>query len=196
MALSRAAGLCRLALRTQWAAVRLLSAVAVSGELPGGDDVKPGRLIDTAALRRERALRPPAERTPPASPRNTRSILSSTPEQRQLNKAISRTSSVDEVLDLALARRALLDHVGASSAFYVIAKLVGKGKPAQWLKEDARFKQLMRAASSLVERGAMDARGFANMLYACGQVGITPPSSWLIAYWTAPGCWASLWSRP
>ena len=62
MALSRAAGLCRLALRTQWIATRLLSSVAAGGELPDSEN-KPGRLVDLAALRRERVLRPPAERT-------------------------------------------------------------------------------------------------------------------------------------
>ena len=61
MALSRAAGACRLALQTQWAVVRLLGSAASGGE-PPGDDKKHGRLVDLEALRRERALRPPAER--------------------------------------------------------------------------------------------------------------------------------------
>ena len=57
--------MCRLALRTQWAALRWLNSVGAGGE-PPGDDAKRGRLVDLEALRRERALRPPAERTQPA----------------------------------------------------------------------------------------------------------------------------------
>ena len=50
MALSRAAGLCRLALRTPWVTTRLLSSVVGPGESPGGE-AKPGRLADPEALR-------------------------------------------------------------------------------------------------------------------------------------------------
>ena len=182
MALSRAAGLCRLALRTQWAAVRLLTSVAAGGE-PPADASKPGRVIDREALRRERALRPPDDPALPASSRKAFSAPRPSYEQVKLNKAISCSSTVDEVLDLASARPALLNCVIVSTALHRVAKLVGKSEPALWLKEDARFKQLMRNARSLVERGAMDAQGFSNMLYACGQVGIAPPSSWLNAYW-------------
>ena len=105
MALSRADGLCRLALRTQWACVRLLSSVAAGGEAPGVGD-KPGRLVDLEALRRERALRPPAERTQPAPPRKAVRTLRSSREQLKLNKAIRDSTSVDAVLDLAVARLA------------------------------------------------------------------------------------------
>ena len=182
MALSRAAGLCRLALRTQWACVRLLNSVAAGGEPPGGEG-KHGRLVDLEALRRERALRPPAERTQPAPPRKVYSTPKPSYEQRQLSKAIRDSTSVDAVLDLVAANPALLDCVGASSALSKIAKLTGKDRPAQWLKADERFKQVMKSACSLMEHGAMDAQGFSNMLYACGKLGIAPPSSWLRVYW-------------
>ena len=182
MALSRAGGLCRLALRTQWACVRLLSTVAAGGE-PPGDEYKPGRLVDLTTLRRERALRPPAERTQPAPALKVYSTPAPRYEQVQLNKAIRDSTSVDAVLDLVASQPTLLDYVGASSALSKIAKLFGNREPALWLNEDKRFKQLMKAASSLMERGAMDAQGFSNMLYACGQLGIAPPPSWLRVYW-------------
>ena len=67
MALLRAATLCRLALRTQWAAVRLLSSASGGGEPSDGEDKR--RRDDLAALRRERALRPADARQPPTPPR-------------------------------------------------------------------------------------------------------------------------------
>ena len=73
MALSRAAGVCRLALSTQWACVRLLSSVSAGGEAPGSED-KRGRLVYLEALRRQRALRPPAERTQPVPPRAAHAV--------------------------------------------------------------------------------------------------------------------------
>ena len=182
MALSRTTGLCRLALRTQWACAHLLSSVA-AGDEPAGDEDKPGRRVDLTALRRERALRPLAERTQPAPPRKASRTLKSSYEQVQLNKAIRDSTSVESVLEIAAARPALLDRVGASSALSKIAKLFGSREPALWLKEDERFKQLLKAACSLMEREVMDAQGFSNMLYACGQLGIAPPSSWLRVYW-------------
>ena len=180
--LSRAAGLFRLALRTQWACVRLLSSVAAGGEPPGSED-KPVRRVDIEALRRERGLRPPAEGTQPTPPRKVYRTPKPSYEQLQLNKAIRDSTSVDAVLDLAAARTPLLDCVGVASALLKTSKLVGNREPALWLKEDKRFKQLMKAARSLMERRAMDAQGFSNMLYACGQLGIAPPSSWLRVYW-------------
>ena len=174
MALSRVAGLCRLALRTQWAAVRLLSAV---GEPIEGED-RPGRRIDLEALQRERALRPPAAL---AQPHKVHTAHKSSYEQRKLNLAIKDSESVDAVLDHVTAGLALIDHVGISSAFYAIAKL-NRG-PAGWLKEDARFKQLMLTARSLMKHKAMDAFGYSNMLYACGQLGVVPPPSWLQVFW-------------
>jgi len=178
MALSRATGLCRLALRTQWVGARVLSSVAAGGEAPS-DDVKPRRLVDLEALRRERGPRPPAE---PASPRRVLSSLKPSYEQVQLNKAITRCTSVDKVLELALAQPALLNGVIVSTALSVIARLMGNREAALGLKADARFKQLMKAALVMMESGRMDAQGFSNMLYACGQLGIAPPPSWLRVY--------------
>ena len=178
MALSRATGLCRLALRTQWVCARVLSSVAAGGEA-ASDDVKPRRLVDLEALRRERGPRPPAE---PASPRRMLSSLKPSYEQVQLNKAITRCTSVDKVLELALAQPALLNGVIVSTALSVIARLMGNREAALGLKADARFKQLMKAALVMMESGRMDAQGFSNMLYACGQLGIAPPPSWLRVY--------------
>ena len=182
MALCRAAGLCRLALRTQWAAARLLTSVAASGVEPPGDEDKDGRVIETSTLRLEGKLRPPAERSQPASPRKTYTTAPPSYEQLQLNKAIKASNSVNGVLDLAASRPAVLNCVIVSTALSVTAKLMGNSEPALALKTDARFKTLMKAALTLMERGEMDAQGFSNMLYACGQLGITPPPSWLHAY--------------
>ena len=176
MALLRTAGLCRLALRTQWACARLCSSVTAAGEAPR-DGAKPGRLFDLEALRRER--RPLAE---PAPPRRVLSGVKPSYEQVQLNKAITRCTSVDQVLDLAAAQPALLNGVIVSTALSVTARLMANREPARGLKADARFKQLLRAALALMESGQMDAQGFSNMLYALGQLGIAPPPSWLRAY--------------
>jgi hypothetical protein len=180
MALLRAAGLCRFALRTPWAAVRLLSSAA-GGELPAQ------RQVALEALRRERALRPPADRLPAALPvtasLQTGFAARSSYEQRQLNKSLATCATVDEVLDLVAARMAIVDCVTVSTTLLVIARLTGKREPALWLKDDKRFRQLMRSALSLIERQEMDAQGFSNMLYACGQLGIVPPKSWLLVFW-------------
>ena len=183
MALSRAAGLCRLALRTRWAVVRLLSSVG-AGE-PPSDDAKRGRLADLEALRRERTLRPPSERKQPAPPRKVYSTPKPSYEQLQLNKNIVACESAEAVLDLATARPALLNDVIVATALIKLAKLVGKGKPARWLENDARFQQLLTAAVALMEPNMVGARGFSNMLYACGQLGITPAADWLQRYWHA-----------
>ena len=105
MALSRAAGLCRLALRTQWAASHSFSSYATSGE-PTGEDKQPGRLVDLEELRQQRTLRSPAEGKPPVSHRNPLHSSKSSYEQLKLNRAIRDSTSVDAVLDLAAARLA------------------------------------------------------------------------------------------
>jgi hypothetical protein len=181
MALLRAAGLCRLALRTQWSPVRLLS--AAGGEPPGGEQ-------DDAlgALRHERALRPPSNRPPAArqvlaSSQAGLAAWSASHELRERNKAIATCATVDEVLDLVAARWALVDCVTVSTALSVIARRRDKREPALWLKGDERFRQLMRCALSLMERQQMDAQGYSNTLYSCGQLGIAPPTRWLRVYW-------------
>jgi hypothetical protein len=179
--LARAATLCRLALRTPWAAVRLLSSTA-GGELPPGED-KPGRRVDLEALRRERAQRPPSIRPPAALPGVGFSPPRPSREQLQLNRALTTCGSIDEVLDLVAARWALMNCVIVSTALSVIARLAGKHEPALWLKDDERFRQLLRSALLLMERQEMDAQGFSNILYACGQLGTAPPTSWFRAYW-------------
>ena len=185
MALSRAVGVCRLALRTQWAVVRQLGSAA-SGD-PLGDDEKRGRLVDLEALRRERAPRPPTERTQPAPPRKVFGVPRPTPEQLELNKNIGASASAEAVLDLATARPALLNGLNVCTALMKIAKLVGKGKPAQWLENDARFQQLLAAAVPSMERKEVDAYGFTNLIYACRQLDIVPPDSWLESFWRASG---------
>ena len=184
MALSRAAGLCRLALRTQWACVRLLSSVSAGDEAPGSED-KRGRLVDLEALRRERALRPPAERRPYAPPRKMYSRPRATPEQLQLNADIGACATAESVLDLASARPALLNGVNVATALIKLAKIIGKGEPTLWLESDARFQQLLAAAVLLMKRKEMDERGFSNLVYACGQLGIVPPSNWLVVFWSS-----------
>jgi hypothetical protein len=89
------------------------------------------------------------------------------------------------VLDLATARPALLNGVIVSTALMKLAKIIGKGKPARGLESDARFQQLLSAAVTLIECKEVDAHGFANLLYACGQLSITPPADWLHRYWHA-----------
>jgi hypothetical protein len=185
MALLRAAGLCRLALRTQWAAVRLLSAAAAGGESSGGE----ARQDALEALRRERALRPPAA---PAAPPRKPSTIYSSPTQRALNKSIVTCASVDGVLDLVAGQTDLLNAVSVSTALLVLARLQGKVVSSEWLKGDARFRELMRTARSLMQRWlsedrVMDAQGLSNMLYACGQLSIVPPPSWREAFWAASG---------
>ena len=176
MALSRAAGLCRLALRTQWAVGRLLSSTA-AGDGPPGDDKKRGRLVDLGALRRERALRPPAERRQLAPTRKA------TREQVQLNADIGACASAEAVLGLVSSRLAVLNEVNAATALMIISRRVGKNKAASWVSGDARFAQLLGAAKSLF--GQMAPYGLSNTLYACGQLGVELPAEWLERYWHA-----------
>ena len=180
MALSRAAGLCRLALRTRWAAVRLLSTVGADGA--PSCDVSRGQLIDWEALRRQRTQRPP---TQASEPRNEGKMSKPSYKQVQLNKSIQEYVSAEAVLDLTSARPALLNGVNVPTALMTIAKVVGKGEPAQWLETDARFRQLLDAAVPLMMRDEVNAHGYANLLYACGQLGIMPSSTWLAFFWSA-----------
>ena len=181
MALSRSAGLCRLALRTQFAVVRLLATVGGGGEAPSVEATR--RRVDLAAPRPDPALRPLSDLAQPEPPRKVISNAKPAYEQVQLNKVIRDSVSVDEILDLVTMRSALLNCVSVSAALSVIAKLIGKREPALWLKSDARFRQLMRATLSMIESGTMDAQGFSNTLYACGQLGVVPPPSWMRVYW-------------
>ena len=184
MALSRAAGLCRLALRTQWACVRLLSSVVAGGEAPGDGD-KPGRLVDLEALRRERALRPPAERTQPAARRKARRSFVPTHQQMQENKDIGACTSAEAVLNLVRLHLAVLNEVNAATALTVISRRIGEHEhdAARRLSGDARFAQLLAATASLFAR--MAPQELSNTLYACGQLGITPPGEWLQRFWDA-----------
>ena len=175
MALSRAAGVCRLALRTQLAVLRQLGSAA-SGE-PQGDDKKRGRLVDLEALRRERALRPPAERRQPAPMRKA------TREQVQLNADIQACASAEAVLGLVSSRLAVFNEVNAATALMIISRRVGKHEAASGISGDVRFAQLLSTAESLFAR--MVPQELSNTLYACGQLVITPPADWLQRYWLA-----------
>ena len=187
MALSRTAALWRLSLRTQWTTTRLLSCVAASGEPQGGED-KPGRLVDLEALRRERALRPPVERTQPVPQRTVQhGSTKATPEQLQLNADIVACASAEAVLDLVASRAALLNTVNLITALHRIYKVIGKGKPAQWLESDARFQQLLAAAIPLMERKAVSVRDFPSLLSTCAQLKVVPPDVWLESFWRASG---------
>ena len=182
MALSRAAGLCRLALRTQWTCVRLVSSVAGEGKPPSGEE-KPGRLVDLEALRRERALRLPAERQQHAPPRKTRRSYTPTYQQLQVNRDIGACKSVEAVLDLVRLNLAVLNEVNVATALMTISRRVGEHEAAHRLGGDARFAQLLEATALLFAR--MAPQELSNALYACGQLGITPPDEWLQRFWDA-----------
>ena len=179
MALLRAAGLCRLALRTPWAAARLLSAAA-GGELP--DEDKPGRRVDLEALRRERALRPAAARQPASPAGPGRRLVAPTREQLQLNKDIQACASGKDVLALVSLRLAVMNEVNVATALSTLARRASKSKAGS-LNGDARLRQLIGAAASCF--GRMEAQEFSNSLYACGQLGITPSADWLQRFWEA-----------
>ena len=211
MALLRAAGLCRLALRTHWASLRLLSSAGAGGEPPAGED-KPGRRVDLEALRRERALRPPSDRArgPIArgvragsagsarGPRGVRSrahhpaarvspatpgrLVPPTREQLQLNKELQTCASGEAVLALVSSRLAVLNEVNAATALMTLARRASISEAAS-LSGDARFAQLIDAAASRF--GLMAAQELSNTIYACGQLSIVPPADWLERYWHA-----------
>ena len=180
MALLRAAGLCRLALRAQWASLRLLSSTAGGGEPSGGEDRR--RRVDLEALRRERAGRPPAVRTPPTPPlpsRFTSSLGRSTDWTVALNGEIQACASAEAVLDLVAPQLERLSAVNACTALLTIQRRA-RGL-ATWLDEDARFGQLLEFAARVFER--MEPRNLSNSLYACAKLGITPPDDWLQRFW-------------
>ena len=180
MALLRAAGLCRLALRAQWAVVRLLSSAA-GGELPAGEE-KPGRRVDLEALRQERALRSPSDcaRVSPARPR--RRLVAPTREQLQLNKELQVCRSGEIVLALVSSRLAVLNEVNVATALMTLARRASKSEAAL-LCGDARFAQLMDAVASCFL--FMSSQELSNTIYACGQLGTTPPADWLERFWHA-----------
>ena len=175
MALLRAAGLCRLSLRTQWAGVRLLSTAASGGESPG-DDKQRRRLDDLDALR------PPAERWQPTPLHRVRN-LGPTPEQLQLNADIGACASAEAVLGLVSSRLAVFNEVNAATALMIISRRMKKHEAASLLSSDARFAQLLGAAK--LHFGQMAGQQLSNTLYACGQLGITPPPDWLEQFWNA-----------
>ena len=121
--------------------------------------------------------------TPHASPLTKRSPSKPTTEQFQLNEDIQACVSVEAVLDLAMVRPALLNGVNVPTALMSIAKLGEKGEHAQWLEKDARFQQLLAAAVLLMARSEVDEHGLANLLYACGQLGVVPSSTWFATFW-------------
>ena len=179
MALLRAAGLCRLAQRTPWTALRLLSSVAASGEPPGGED-KPGRLDNPEAQWQERALLPPTERVPPAQPHRPRNVAP-TPEQKQLNADIQACASAEAVLGLVSSRLAVFNEVNAATALMIIARRTKSDGAIRLSSGDARFAQLLSTAKA--NFGLMASQQLSNTLYACGQLGITPPPDWLECFW-------------
>jgi hypothetical protein len=180
MVLLRAAGLCRLALRTQWASMRLLSAAAGGGELSAGEDRR--RRVDLEALRRERAERPPAAREPPTSPlpsRYTSNLGRTNDWTVALNAEIQACASAEAVLDLVAPQLERLSAVNACTALLTIQRRAGGA--ATWLDEDARFTQLLEHSARVFER--MAPRNLSNSLYACAKLGITPPDDWLQRFW-------------
>jgi hypothetical protein len=192
MALLRAAGLCRLAQRAQWASLRLLSAAAAGDESSGGES-KPGRRVDLEALRRERAERPPAARQPPAPPRYRQyaSNLGRTNDWTvALNAEIQACASAEAVLDLVAPQLERLSTVNVSTALITIQRRA-RG-PATWLQDDARFVQLLEFAARVFER--MGPRELANAVYACGKLGITPPGDWLERFWQASAATLGAWN--
>ena len=177
MALSRAAGLCQVALRTRWATLRLSSSVGAGGESPG-DEKKHGRLFDLEAVRRERALRPPAERRQPTPARKV------SQEQMQLNAEIGACASPEAVLALVSSRLAVFNGVNAATALVVVSRRVRQDKAAaSWVSDDVRFAQLLCTAKAHFAQ--MAPQELSNSLYACGQLGFMPPAEWSQRFWHA-----------
>jgi hypothetical protein len=171
MALSRAAGVLRHALRMQWAAARLLSAA------PAGEDAS--RVVDLAALRRERALRPPSERAQRQPPRQQRA----SGRQLALNQDMLASPTLEAALDLASSNSAVLNHVNVATALVTMSRLVDRREPPAWLRDDARFAELLRVTAARF--GDMDERGLATTLHACGRLGAALPAAWTERFWKA-----------
>ena len=140
------------------------------------------RIVDLAALRRARALRPPSTRPPPPAP-------PSSPPQRapereiQLNADIQACNSAEAVLDLVTPQLDRLAPGNASTALSTIHKRAGRGQAASRLRHDARFVQLMECAAQRF--GGMQPRHLTASLYSCGKLGIWPPAEWLLRFWPA-----------
>jgi hypothetical protein len=162
------------ALRTRFRVQHVICAADAGGS----------RSVDLEALRRKRAERPQPERTlaartPPAPPRRKTDGPGATQAQLQLNKDIQACASADAVLDLVSLQRAILNEVNAATALTTIQRRAGK--QSAWMQSDARFAQLLSVAESLFER--MGSQALSNMIYACGQLAITPPPDWLERFW-------------
>jgi hypothetical protein len=172
---SRRAGPQSSALRSRFSVLHVICAAdAGSGS----------RSVDLEALRRKRAERPQPDRTPPARttsapPRRQFYSPKATQAQLQLNKDIQACASADAVLELVASQWAILNEVNAATALTMIQRRAGK--QSAWLQSDPRFVQLLSAAESLFER--MGPQALSNMIYACGQLAITPPPDWLERFW-------------
>ena len=181
MALSRAASLFRLALRTRWAPARLLSVVAEADEPP----VRPERHYDTTQMHYQRTLRVQARHLQYVPSEFVYSVPKSEDEAHKQHRAdMSRSASVDELLGHATRRMDLLDQFGVLTVLWTIVKLNDKGaEPSQWWKTDERYHQVLRVATSLMLRSLVDGKAYSFMLRAFGFMGVAPPPSWMSVFW-------------
>jgi hypothetical protein len=105
------------------------------------------------------------------------------PEQSQFEAEIKSRLTEDEVLELLAPRWGELHEVHVSTALHTLSRLAGRR--ASWLRDDARFAQLMATAQALFD--VMTARELSSILYSCLQLGVTPSADWLAHYWRASG---------
>ena len=183
MALARAASLRRLALWGRCAAAELFRfhsicggavPLGAAGERRASVSVEPSRLL--------RCVWPP---TAQPQARSAHSGGRATREQLELNKAIMQCASVDAVLDLFAAHAGVANGVNAATALLTVSRRRGPRETPAWLKSDQRFRQLLKTLRTLMSAELVDAQALSNALYACGQLGIAPPSSWMQTYWHA-----------
>lgn len=183
MALARASALARLALRTQWSAVRL-----VASEPPEAQQHRREVAHWVAELRRERAQRPPPASAPRSgwfAPPDQRSAPGAADaascEQDALMTALSACTTVDDALSvLTSARRDSVHPAHVSKAQALMLSLLSadnRTPPAG----DARVAALLPLAPKLFERAA--GADFCSALATCAVVRITPPADWLQRFW-------------
>jgi hypothetical protein len=105
---------------------------------------------------------------------------------RQLTNALVDCASGEEVLSLVAASLSgngdavRLNEIHVSTAMLRLTKCE---QPRRGCGYDERFTRLLSAAEELFD--SMGPQSFANVLYACGKLGVLPSDRWLARYWEA-----------
>ncbi len=105
---------------------------------------------------------------------------------RQLTSDLVACASGDDVLSLVAASLSGKGDAVPLNAIHVstaLLRLANCRQPRRGYADDERFVQLLQTAEELFD--SMQERSLANVLYACGKLGVVPSERWLARFWAA-----------